>query len=271
MMKKVICILLMAVLLFPLNGCTQKRTLDENNIGSLNMPRLDWLETKEEIETFNKTIAESDRVPTDFVKPDEWTMIGELERFGYSRGTYPYRHFILNVKDANGVRIALHMSYGESYSPYGNAHLSVSDDMTSMQYLDTPKTGFIERCRVLYSYDDGWLDTVVFYVGNIRIQMFLSGCGPENPYPEDQQETFYTKLLSLSDEVVTETIRELETSVGMRADNTKWLIPAGIGLGAVVVVVTGIVFCKKKKRKATVNKADEPTTKPQLQPADPLE
>ena len=259
-MKKLLCLLFIAVLLFALNGCTQTRTRDENNTGS-GMPNIKWFETKEEIATFNETIEESDWVPENFVKPDEWTAIGELEFFGFSTRQYSLRHIIVYVKDANGIKISLHMSYGESYSPYGNAQLSVTDGMASMQYLETSQSGSVERCGVLYVYDNGWLSDITFYLDDIRINMSASGCTSENPYPEDQQETFYKKLLSLSDEEVMEAIRELKTSVGIRKDNRKWLIPTGIGVGVVALGATGFVVWKKKKRKAA-NKPESPEPQP---------
>ena len=56
-----------------------------------------------------------------------------------------------------------------------------------------------------------------------------------------------------------------------RLGTGRWLILPGIMLAVAVAEVALYKLWKKKKRKATVNKADEPTTEPQPQPADPLE
>ena len=266
-MKKLICVLLSIALLFLLTGCDKKEVENSDDGTFISwVPR--YFETEEIITIFSR----SDLAPAGFIKPDDLRIIGKPEQKVAVTGP-GYCDFRMFFTDANEVRINLRLVYGKSYKRY-KTDSSVTDGMTSMQYLETKSGAYIERCGVRYCYRDGWLYQVVFYVDDIQMTMQVS-CTSKNPYPEDQQETFYTRLLSLSDEVVLDALEELKEAIYTRWGGKerkpsvgKWLIPTGIGLGAAVVVVTGIVFWKKKKRKATVNKADEPTTEPQPQPAD---
>ena len=286
-MKKMMCILLVAVLLFLLSSCTPKETVNTSQNGiSKNGPseliRLTYLKTREEIEAF----AKSDMAPSGFIMPDDLSAIGKPEQHvAYYKGYC--RQFRMYVTDANNIRVDIDIVYEVQEKFWDNADskseiINVSDGMTSMQYIEQQRTSLILRGdnqNVGYFYVQGWLDAVFVYIDDVEITIEPGyPHGKENPYPEGQAETFYTGLLSLSDDVAMEAVGELEAAIFARWDGKEripssgnWLIPAGIGLGAVVVVVTGIVFWKKKKRKATVNKADKPTTEPQLQPADPLE
>ena len=259
-MKKLICILLSVVLLFLLTGFAKKETVNINNI-VFNSPKPLYLESWEHILIF----AHSDYAPDGFIRPDDLEIIGNSEQKVAYYGSF--RDFTLFFNDANGVRIHLNMVYGKSYKPYKSTY-KVTDGMTSMLYIEPPKpirgTAYIERCGVLYCYGtDNYLNQIIFYVDDIQMTMQVS-CTSKNPYPEDQQETFYTKLLSLSDEVVLDAIGELEESIYARwggkeriPSKVNWLLPAGIGVGIAALGVAGFVIWKKKKKTKTTSKADE--------------
>jgi hypothetical protein len=165
------------------------------------------------------------------------------------------------------------MRYEENYTP-SKSTKKVTDGMTSMRYIETPEpikgTAYIERCGVVYCYGkDNYLNEIILYVDDVRMSIDAF-CTGENPYPENQQETFYAKLLSLSDEVVLDALDELKEAIYARWGGKeripsigKWLIPTGIGVGVVALGATGFVVWKKKKRKAT-----NTTESPEPQPVD---
>jgi hypothetical protein len=268
-MKKLICVLLSVLLLFLMVGCAKKGTFNEYTYdGMFITPRPIYAETKEEIEE----LAKHERAPAGFLKPDDLRVIGEPEqRIAYYSNSG--LDFTLYFNDANEVRITVRMRYEENYTP-SKSTKKVTDGMTSMRYIETPEpikgTAYIERCGVVYCYGkDNYLNEIILYVDDVRMSIDAF-CTGENPYPENQQETFYAKLLSLSDEVVLDALDELKEAIYARWGGKeripsirKWLIPIGIGVGVVALGATGFVVWKKKKRKAT-----NTTESPEPQPVD---
>lgn len=275
MMKKVICILLSAVLLFLLSSCTPKETVNTSQNGvSKNEPseliRLTYLKTREEIEAF----AKSDMAPSGFIMPDDLSAIGKPEQYvAYYKGYC--RQFDMYVTDANNIRVDIDIVYEVQEKFWDNVDskseiISISDGMATMQYIEQQRTSLILRGdnkNVGYFYVQGWLDLVLIYIDDVEIRIEPGyPHGKENPYPEDQAETFYTRLLSLSDDVAMEAIHELEVSIHARwggkerIPSKNWLLPAGIGIGVVALGATGFVVWKKKRRKAAVDTPDESAT-----------
>ena len=110
-MKRLMCIVVSATLLFLLTGCGEKIT--GKNSGGTSMPKTNYLETKEEIEEF----ANSDEAPVGFIRPDDLAIIGKPEQKAGHYG-YPYKDFVMDFCDANGVKIQIDLTYGKNYTPY---------------------------------------------------------------------------------------------------------------------------------------------------------
>ena len=273
-MKRYTYSVLLCILLVILAGCslnTEEVTFTKQPDQSRTIPNDPRLNTREEIESFSK----SELAPAGFVMPEDLRILGEVSDvviFLPGKDGYTYRRYLYSGVDQNDVEFTVGISHygfpGVALSTnleITQQEFSASSGMTDMTKLEERKSGWIVKNNARYFYTKGKLTSVIIYANGIEFDIKYYNDG--KPYPMNEEDTWLCKVLSLDNAKATSAVNEFRWAIFSR-DIWKWLILAGavVALGA-----TGFVIWKKKKRKATVNKADELTTEPQPQPADPLE
>ena len=287
MKKTLIFLITFSCVLMLLGGCSQEQaasiaaTGDTNVYISHEWPRMT---TEEEIAAFAAGKLTFDGVGAieGFVDYDAIRIIGKLAvNYGEGRegglSVQPYRRDWYNyyLTDANGYVFELGIVHpGQTKDTYETEKEKNKKDISA---IVRGESGFVEQYGIVKKYAHSQkLIEIWLYIDDLKF-VISSVEGDKvglRDYPKEGEETILYRLINGTESEVRSAVREFEDWFFAHSPSRnlrRWLPPIGIGTAVVALGATGFVVWKKKKRKATVNKTEEPTTEPQPQPADPLE